>query len=234
MQFNFYASPLFSCLLHLVSSIWLYMHHSFIDRYSDGASPIHRLGASLKIFLIIVSLICIIITPYRWFALLAIYAFLIGLAWMISRVPPAHLFKRLRLIVPFIAIIALGAFFAEGPVPPLGRYLLIVCKSILAIAVLTMLTSTTRFPDLLKGFSRLGMPRILVAILAFLYRYIFILIDEAERLNIGRLSRHLSSSRRLAWKGRAWMMGTLFVRSIDKSERVYQAMLARGFTGEIK
>lgn len=100
--------------------------------------------------------------------------------------------------------------------------------------ILTLLTSTTPFPQLLHGFGCLGMPRIMRSLLAFLYRYIYIIFDEAERLSMGRRSRQFAPSRVLAWKSRAWMIGTLFLRSLDRSERVYRAMLARGFTGDMK
>jgi len=210
------------------------MHHNFIDRYSDRSSAIHGLDAVTKIVASIIVLICILSTPYEAYYLLLIYTALLAAFWALSGVPPVHLLKRLGLAIPFIALIALGTLFTEGSASTLGNYFMIVYKAALAIAVVTILTSTTRFPYLLKGFGRLGMPRVISAILAFLYRYIFILIDEAERLNMGRKSRNFSSSLKLAWKGRAWMTGTLFIRSMDRSERIYRAMLSRGFTGQIK
>jgi cobalt/nickel transport system permease protein len=210
------------------------MHHSFIDKYSDRSSAVHNLSAIPKILVSLVVLVCILATPIHAAYLLIIYAILIAAIWFLSGVPILHLLKRLSITIPFIALIALGALFANGMVSPVHRYLLIVAKAVMAIAVLTILTSTTQFPKLMEGFSRLGTPKIISSIMAFLYRYIFILIDEAERLNMGRKSRQLSSSKKLAWKGRAWMMGTLFVRSLERSERVYRAMLSRGFAGEIK
>jgi cobalt/nickel transport system permease protein len=210
------------------------MHHSFIDKYSDRSSAMHDLGAIPKILISLVILVCILATPIHAAYLLIIYAVFIAGVWFLSGVPTVHILKRLSITIPFIALIALGALFANGMASPIQRYLLIVAKAVMAIAVLTILTSTTRFPQLMGGFSRLGTPKVISSIMAFLYRYIFILIDEAERLNMGRKSRQLSTSKRLAWKGRAWMTGTLFVRSLERSERVYRAMLSRGFAGELK
>lgn len=210
------------------------MHHSFIDKYSDLGSPIHRLDVRLKIGLAFVTLILILITPPSFAVLLPIYAVIILILWFISRLPLMHLVKRLGITLPFIVLMALGALFVSGEISPLHRYIFIVAKAILAIAILTLLTSTARFPLLLKGLSWFGMPRIMISIMSFLYRYLFIVIDEAERLSVGRRSRQLSDSRVLAWKSRSWMIGTLFLRSMERSERVYRAMLARGFTGMIR
>ena len=209
------------------------MHHSFIDKYSDRSSIIHRVDAQLKIIIAFAALIIIIGTPQNYAMALVGYAIVIGICWLISRVPLTHLVKRLGIALPFVTLIAVGTAFGGNLSSPLDRFVVIVAKAALAITVLTILTSTTRFPQMLKGCSRLGMPRVISSIMAFLYRYIFILIDEAERLNMGRRSRRFSRSRRLAWKGRAWMTGALFVRSLERSERVYQAMLARGFSGQI-
>jgi cobalt/nickel transport system permease protein len=76
---------------------------------------------------------------------------------------------------------------------------------------------------------RLGVPRLLVTILALLYRYLFVLIDEAERLNRARASRTFSSNRRKKWHMLASLIGQLFVRSTERAERIYAAMTARGW-----
>lgn len=210
------------------------MHHSFIDKYSGGTSVVHRADARLKISIALIALICIISTPPVHDIALIGYAFLFGLCWIASGLPLLHLLQRIGLALPFIAVIALGTLVVDHAVPAASRYLFIIAKATLAIAVLTLLTSSTRFHNLLRGFAWFGIPRIMTSLLAFLYRYVFILIDEAERLSRGRRSRQLARRRLLAWRSRAWQIGTLFLRSMERSERVYNAMLARGFTGHIR
>jgi cobalt/nickel transport system permease protein len=92
-----------------------------------------------------------------------------------------------------------------------------------------LLSNTTPFSSLLLTMKRLGVPRLLVTILALLYRYLFVLIDEAERLHRARASRTFSTSRTKKWQMLASLIGQLFVRSTERAERIYSAMTARGW-----
>ena len=93
---------------------------------------------------------------------------------------------------------------------------------------------------LLHALRHLKVPAILVAILAFMYRYLFVLVDEAGRLMRARAARSAQlpgqpGGRSLAWRATVAgsMVGQLFGRSVARSDRVYQAMLARGYQGEL-
>ena len=97
---------------------------------------------------------------------------------------------------------------------------------------LIALVSTTRFSDLLAGLQRLGLPKLLVIQLGFLYRYIFVLIDKAHRILHARQARKLQSlGLKTELKIAAAMLGSLLVRSIDTAEQISIAMQARGFDG---
>ena len=75
------------------------------------------------------------------------------------------------------------------------------------------------------------MPRVMIMILSFMYRYIFVLVDEVMRMRQARDSRNFGGSRLWHLKTIGNMTGTLFIRSYERGERVYAAMLARGFDG---
>ena len=62
-----------------------------------------------------------------------------------------------------------------------------------------------------------------------MYRYLFVLIDEAERMQRARRSRTFTSERSHVWKSLAALVGQLFVRSTERAERIYAAMCARGW-----
>jgi cobalt/nickel transport system permease protein len=103
-----------------------------------------------------------------------------------------------------------------------------------------LLTATTRFPDVLHALRHLRVPVVLVGIIAFMYRYLFVLAEEAQRLMRARAARsaRLPGARAggsLGWRAAVvgHMAGQLFVRSLDRSDRVYQAMQARGYRGEL-
>ena len=101
------------------------------------------------------------------------------------------------------------------------------------MATLVGLVATTRFSDLLGGMAKLGVPKILVMQLGFLYRYIFLLLDRAEhmlRARAGRKLRYLGAKREL--KTASSMIGSLCVSSLDMAGRINTAMQARGFDGE--
>ena len=101
--------------------------------------------------------------------------------------------------------------------------------------------ATTRFPDLIHALEHLRVPMILTTIIAFLYRYLFVLGDEVFRLMRARESRSEAvpgqrSGRGIAWRAQVAgnIAGQLFLRSYERSDRVYNAMLARGFTGHMQ
>ncbi len=103
-----------------------------------------------------------------------------------------------------------------------------------------LLTATTPFPDLIHALRHLRLPQPLVATLSFMYRYLFVLSDEATRLLRARRARSATQPGRksggsLLWRARVAgnMVGQLFLRSLERGDRVYQAMLARGYTGHL-
>ena len=97
------------------------------------------------------------------------------------------------------------------------------------------LVNVTPFDRLLVALRKLGLPQMLAAILAFMYRYIFVVFDELERMREGRRARTFSKQGLLAaWKTNAQLIGMLLIRSMNRAERVHGAMCARGFDGEIR
>jgi cobalt/nickel transport system permease protein len=112
----------------------------------------------------------------------------------------------------------------------------------LSVQAAILLSATTSFPDLLVAMRAVHIPRLLVAILAMMWRYLFVLSDEALRLMRARESRSASDGLNgrpggsLAWRGKVTggMAGSLFVRSLERGERIHAAMNARGYNGEVR
>jgi len=115
----------------------------------------------------------------------------------------------------------------------------IVLRSWLSVQVALLLAFTTPFPDLIDALRALRLPRIMVSIISFMYRYLAVLSDEAGRMNRAKASRSAVVAGRaggsLRWRAGVTgaMVGSLFLRSYERSERVYAAMLARGFQGQL-
>jgi cobalt/nickel transport system permease protein len=172
--------------------------------------------------------------------------FLISIALWV-RLPLFHLLKKVLVILPFLFVVTLSVpFFKKDgvgggynlglgglSVSRSGLWILwnVVIKSSLGIFAIILLYSTTSFPQLVRGLERLGSPKIFTVLISFMYRYSFILIDEMQRMKRARDSRCFGG--KWFWQSRTigHMVGTLFLRSFHRGERVYLAMLSRGYHG---
>lgn len=115
----------------------------------------------------------------------------------------------------------------------------VMAKSWLSVQAMMALIATTHFSELLIALAALRLPPVLIMILGMAYRYLFILQEEALRMLRARDSRSASLPNRRAGRSLLWratitgrMVGTLFIRAYDRSERIYAAMLARGYDGQ--
>jgi cobalt/nickel transport system permease protein len=118
------------------------------------------------------------------------------------------------------------------------RCVSLILRSWLAVQVAILLTGTTPTDWIFWSLRALRAPGILVAVVRFAYRYLALMADEARRMLRARAARsaRLAGRPSLAWQGTVTgaMAGSLFVRSLERSERVYAAMLARGYDGRIR
>lgn len=207
------------------------MKHSFIDRYAGLDSPLHVLDPRTKI-LGFTALIAAVLwipadRPFRFFS----YFFLTAIFMGISQIPLAYVIGRTLVILPFVLLAGLAAPWKGGF--GFALFTTLMLRSLLCLMMLILLTNTTRFAELLRGLRKLGCPRILVVNLSFLYRYLFVLIEEAMRMRQARDCRRVGRASAMAeMKLLGSMLGTLMLRSFERAERMYQAMLSRGSSGE--
>ncbi|KTB47945.1 cobalt ECF transporter T component CbiQ [Dehalogenimonas alkenigignens] len=225
------------------------MRHSFLDQYSHLVSPAHRRDPRLKFLLSLLFIVAVVLTPAGSWATYAAYFAILGSIFAISKLPLGYVLKRSLIILPFVFLLGVINVFTRPGVELLsfdigGWHLgatdgglkfisTLLARSWLSVLALILLTSTTPLPALLKGIERLGAPRVLVMILSFMYRYLFLLIDEVLRMKQARDSRSVGSPP-ASFQARTVgsMIGSLFIRSYERGERVYAAMAARGFDGQ--
>ena len=116
------------------------------------------------------------------------------------------------------------------------RYaLLIAIKAMSAVILIFPMIGTMRFDTTLKALERLRLPNKLVQMVMFTYRYIFVFVAELQqmwRAVISRGFRVRTNMHTMRTTGK--VMGTLFIRSYDRAERVYNAMGSRGYTGRVR
>ncbi len=203
--------------------------HGFIDPYTRLDSPIHKLGAPIKLIAVLaiisvtVSLPVTKSTATTFFPLLLL--FLIAIAGL-SLIPINFLLRRLLLTEPLILGVGILTLFQ-----PHGLHLftILVLRSTMCLATMLLLASTTPFADLLEVLRRFRVPAILITTIALMYRYLYVLVDESARMRRARASRTFTKSRSRAWSDLANLIGQLFLRTADRADRIYAAMCARGW-----
>ena len=208
-----------------------------------GHSLLHRLPAWSKIVGLITFMLIVVATPAgEWWAF-AGYLAIIVLVVAVSRVPLGFLAPRMVVEVPFLVFAATMPFFATGPrVEVLGLSLsqpglegagALVAKGTLGVLAALLLGATTEMRDFLVGLQKLRLPQQLVEILAFMLRYLSVMLDDLRRLRIAQQARGFRARNIRQWPTLARTVGALFVRSFERGERVHRAMLARGYTGAL-
>ena len=228
------------------------MNLTLRERYQPGSSPLHRLDPRVKVVITLALIVGVVMTPeHAWPAYPLLWA-LIGTLAATGQIGVLRLARLGGVALPF-ALAAITLLFTTPGDPVahilgqtitdagLLRVAAILLKSWLAVQATLILAMTTPFTDLLWALGALRVPPMLILITAVMYRYLFTLQDEAARLLRARAARSGAIPGRHAggtfgWRARTAgsMIGSLFVRSAERSERVYAAMLARGYRGEMR
>ena len=226
------------------------MHHSFIDEHSHIDSLLSRLDPRIKIASFAVLLFFIALTKPGCLLCFALYGLTIVVLTGISKIPLQYIIKRCLVVLPFILFTSLFLLWGRGgsdvvllqmgsvsiSVSSSGWILFqsVMIKGVLSVLCLILLTATTPFPHLLAAMESMKFPKLITMILSFMYRYIFLIEDEAMKMWRAMKSRSTGGSRRLLFKAMANMIGILFIRSFERGEKVYLAMCSRGFDGTLQ
>lgn len=209
--------------------------------YHHGESPVHRVPAHVKIVAAFALVFAVVATPREAMWVFALQAsLLVGLAAS-ARLRARFVASRLLIEVPFVLVALLLPVFGSGErVDVLGVSLSveglwdmwnILVKATLGLMTSIVLAGTTEMTDILRGFDSLKVPRIVTAIMGFMLRYFDVVVGELQRMRVAMSSRayHPRWFAHLGPYGRS--LGVLFLRSYERGERVYLAMVSRGFTG---
>ncbi|HKZ28315.1 MAG TPA: cobalt ECF transporter T component CbiQ [Acidimicrobiia bacterium] len=211
--------------------------------YVHGTSRVHRLEAHVKVAAMLLFVLAVVATPRQAFWAFGIHAMLVGGATAAARIPPGFLLRRLLLLTPFVLFAVFLPFFGGGArtevaglslsVEGLWGAWTILAKATLGVTASIVMAATTEVPDILLGLDRLRVPRLITAIAGFMIRYLDVVLGEMHRMRIAMMSRGYDP--RWIWQGGALAAsaGALFIRSYERGERVYQAMVARGYEGEM-
>ncbi|WP_433356572.1 cobalt ECF transporter T component CbiQ [Micromonospora saelicesensis] len=211
--------------------------------YRESDSPVHRLPPEVKIVAMVVFTLAVVATPREAFWAFGAYAVLVAAVAALARVGPRWLLSRALIELPFVLFAVALPFLGSGDrVEVLGLRLSedglhgawnILAKGTLGVLASLLLAATTSTRDLIVGLDRLHCPQVLTQIATFMLRYLDVLVGEARRMRVARISR--GDDPRFLWqlRGFAAGIGALFLRAFERGERVYLAMLSRGYTGRM-
>lgn len=233
------------------------MHSDAFDRYHHGHSLVHRLDPRIKVLITVAYIISNALLPDgAWIAFFLAYAFLVVIN-ILSGLGTGFTLRRSFVALPF-AMVAVTVLFSIPGKPiasfhflmwnmtitdaGLLRFISIVIRSWLSVQMAILLVSVTEFPKVIHALNHLRVPTIITVIISLLYRYLFVLTDEVMRMMRARQARSAAfaapghrAGGSIAWRAQiaGHMAGQLFLRSYERSDRIYNAMLSRGYKGEL-
>ncbi len=206
-----------------------------------GHSPLHTLAPQCKVAAALAFVLVVVATPREAVWAYGVYVALIIALTFVAEVPLPALLRRLTIEAPFLVFALALPFLARGErIDVVGLSLSteglwgawnIFIKATLGAAAMMLLASTTPITSILQGLQKLKTPPLIIAIAGFMIRYADVIASEMRRMKVGRESRGYDP--RFLWHARALASsaGTLFIRSYERGERVFLAMMSRGYAG---
>jgi cobalt/nickel transport system permease protein len=214
-----------------------------MDQLGRLDSPVHRRDPRVMILTTLAFIVVVMSFPrYQVTALAPLVLYPLSLM-ALGGIPAGYVLRRMLPAAPFAILVGVfNPLLDHRPVAALGSHAVtggwmsfssILVRFALTVAAALILIACTGINRLCAAAERLGLPRAFAAQLLFLYRYLFVVGDEGSRM---LRSVELRSAGRRTLRPRVYgaLVGHLLVRSLDRAERVYRAMAARGFDGQVR
>lgn len=215
----------------------------YLDDLSRDTTFIHRIDPRIKVITTIAYIIAVV--SFNKYAISAMIPFALYPIVLLSmgNIPTGSILRRVLIVSPFALFIGIfNPFLDTEPFVRLGlitvtggwvSFLSIMLRFSLTVSAALILISVTGFNAICRALEKLWIPKIFVMQLMFLYRYIFVLGDEAIRMNRARLLRSFSDST-MTFGVFKNFIGYLLLRTLDRAQRIHMAMYCRGFNGTIR
>jgi len=215
-----------------------------LDRLGYGETLIHRLDPRAKTLATLAFILTVVSFPKYSVAPLVPFAIYPLVFVILGQIPASVILKRTAAVSPFAVLV--GIFNPLLDTAPMVRvagvdvsggwisFISILLRFTLTVSAALALIATTSFPRICQGLDALRVPRAFIVQMLFLYRYLFVLIEEAVRLKRARDLRRFGQRTGLRPRVAAALIGVLFLRTYERAERIYLAMCARGFDGHVR
>lgn len=147
------------------------------------------------------------------------------------------LVKRTIYVFPFLIFMAIPLLIGGG-IPPSDErvtlVLLLTFKSLTSLYIMFMIFSSQPIIELLNGLAYMKLPKLFISIVFLSWRYVFLLGEKLSNMYKALIARLFKPSvRKSSLKIYGQVMGGMLIKSIDTSDKVYRAMVSRGFDGTI-
>lgn len=188
--------------------------------------PFPGIGPGWKLTLMLTVVTTTALMPLRFWAWHVSMAVFLACVVAFGRLPLRPLLLRLLWLAPFVAGTALAAAW-QGPSGP--GWQTVALRGGLCLCTVLIFAAATPFGALPGILRRVGVPAILVTTMTLMHRYLFVLVDESDRMRRARACRTFTPKRGLGWGMPAEVIARLFMRASERAERIYMAMCARGW-----
>ena len=207
----------------------------YLDRFGRDQSLCHRWPPLAKLaaaFAMILAATCV---PITYGPLVGIVACVIFFAHSLARIPLAYVARRLLFFWPPLFLMAISLPLSQAGQAGWTLFVTIVVRGTLSFSTALWLVNVMPFDQLLATLRRLQVPDVLLAILSLMYRFLFVLWDELDRMRTARSARMFRKPSAWSnWRSAAHLVGRLLIRALDRADRIHGAMLARGWDGRTR
>jgi cobalt/nickel transport system permease protein len=214
-----------------------------LDRLARADTPVHRVDPRAKVVVTAVFVVCVV--SFGKYEVLALLPFVIYPVVIAAEgdLPYGFLGRILLAVAPFALLMgAFNPWFDRTVAVQIGdftvsggwiSYASILLRFLLTVSAALVLTATTSFNGVCLALGRLHVPDVFVTQLLLLYRYLFVLGEEAQRMGQARRLRSVGR-RGMGLRIYGQMLGQLLLRTFARAQRIYVAMKCRGFDGQVR
>ncbi len=213
-----------------------------MDELGRMDTPAHRIDARAKAIVTLAFIVVVMSFPCHEISALTPFLLYPIVLLSLGRIPLRYILRKILIAAPFALVIGiLNPFIDRQPLSVIGPFVVtggwvsfvsIMFRFILTVGAALTLVACTGMYRLGAGLEKIGVPRVFVVQLLFLYRYLFVVSNEA--VTMMRSAALRSAGRSLSFRVYISMISHLLLRSMDRADRVYRAMIARGFDGEVR
>jgi cobalt/nickel transport system permease protein len=198
------------------------LRHTVVEEWSRGSSVLHRRAPGVKLLTLAFFLV-LLATAHRKLPLLAAgLCILLVCGILAAGLPFWGALSRAAAVLPFTGLFAIVSWLAGDPT----RAVELILKSYLSTLAVLVLVGTTPLPELVYSLELIKVPRFLLTVVQFLYRYLFVVLSEAAHMRSAAAARG-----GMSFRAAAGALAVLFARSYSRAEGIHRAMAARGFDG---